>query len=652
MRNIGRLLLSVLILSSTVIFAEPVRIGKDIAYFYTEDKSSNYNLDEFLSIPESDLVRENKLLSLGYTNSALWLRFRVPAYHFKNGERWIELGPNFVDEFTIYYRSEKEGSSWVKREVGDLTGRERSDIDYRFPVIILPDVRDRHNQPLGYNMVIRVASTSAVMFDAKLWTPKQFAEHASSSNAFWSFYFGLAFVSTVLALTLAVILKARLFWSIFLFSLNFILVAAVQGYIAWVIGLPGIYIQHYLTSVLTLLGYTSLLWMCTEVLGINKKLPVLYRVFLSAIILNLLLQVSIPLGFYGFAIELQGILLLITAVMFLYATVYLWIHEKPNIIYIVVGFSPFIYLVCTLLTLLTLYGVISYSDNVYISWQYMLLINMVLVIWLALDGIFEKNKELRYKEKIEYELKLEKETSFHQRQFIGVVSHEFRTPLSIISSAIQNLQLLGGNDQVIKRYFKIQRAVNRLTQLADNCLADARLDATSIKLQIESFELEKLIGESISFLDLSESNDVFLSFNGEPISINAMPCISCQADKGMLKIAISNILDNAVKYSSKSFVYIDIEQLNDELNIFIRDEGPGIPEDQAEEVFKRYRRLDVPQKGSIGTGLGLYVAREIIQAHGGDIQLLTHQPESCRFKIGLPNKNEYYGQQIDSYRDT
>ncbi len=652
MRNIGRLLLSVLILSSAVAFADPVRVGKDIAYLYTEDKSSNYSLDDFLSIPESDLVRANKLLSLGYTKSALWLRFRVPAYHFKNGERWLELGPNFVDEFTIYYRSEKEDSSWVKREVGDLTGRERSDINYRFPVIILPDVRDRYDQPIGYNMVIRVASTSAVMFDAKLWTPKQFAEHASSSNAFWSFYFGLAFVSTVLALTLAVILKARLFWSIFLFSLNFILVAAVQGYIAWVIGLSGIYIQHYLTSVLTLLGYTSLLWMCTEVLGINKKFPVLYRVFLSAIILNLLLQVSIPLGFYGFAIELQGILLLITAVMFLYATVYLWIHEKPSIIYIVVGLSPFIYLVCTLLTLLTLYGVISYSDNVYISWQYMLLINMVLVIWLALDGIFEKNKELRYKEKIEFELKLEKETSFHQRQFIGVVSHEFRTPLSIISSAIQNLQLLGGNDQVTKRYFKIQRAVNRLTQLADNCLADARLDATSIKLQIESFELEKLIGESISFLDLSESNDVFLSFNGEPISINAMPCISCQADRGMLKIAISNILDNAVKYSSKSFVYIDIEQLNDELNIFIRDEGPGIPEDQAEEVFKRYRRLDVPQKGSIGTGLGLYVSREIVQAHGGDIKLLTYQPESCRFKISLPNKNENYGQQTDSYRDT
>jgi signal transduction histidine kinase len=642
MNYIGWFLLSISLFTCTAALAEPVRVGKDIAYFYTEDEKSSYTFEEFLSIPESELIRKNSLSSIGYTSSALWVKFRLPSYLFKNGERWLELGPNFVDEFTVYYRSEIEGSSWVKRDVGDRVSQKRSDIHNRFPVLVLPDEKDRYGQPFAYTMVFRVASTSAVMFDAKLWTPQKFTEHVSSENAFWSFYFGLAFVSTVLALTLAIILKTRLFWSIFLFSLNFILVAAVQGYIAWILGPSGINIQHYLTSILTLLGYTSLLWMCTEVLDIKRKLPILRNIFISAIILNLLLQLSIPLGFYGLAIELQGLFLVVTAIMFLYATILLWIHEKPGFVYIFVGFSPFIYLVCTFFTLLTLYGLIPYSDNVYISWQYMLLVNMILVIWLALDGILQRNKEMREKEKIEYELKLVKEKSFHQRQFIGVVSHEFRTPLSIISSAIQNLQLLGGNDQITKRYLKIQRAVNRLTQLADNCLADARLDATSIKLQIESFELGKLISECMHFLDLSENNDVFVRFNNRLIPIDSMPCIPCLADRGMLKIAISNILDNAVKYSAKSLIHLDIEQLNGELNIYIQDEGPGIPESQAEEVFKRYRRLDVPQKGSIGTGLGLYVSREIVQAHGGDIKLMTYQPESCRFKISLPNKNENY----------
>jgi K+-sensing histidine kinase KdpD len=98
-----------------------------------------------------------------------------------------------------------------------------------------------------------------------------------------------------------------------------------------------------------------------------------------------------------------------------------------------------------------------------------------------------------------------------------------------------------------------------------------------------------------------------------------------------------------VKYTIKSVIYIDIEHLKHELNIYIKDEGPGIPREQAQEVFKRYRRLEVPQKDGMGVGLGLYVAKEIAQAHGGDIQLVTYRPESCRFKISLPNKKENYG---------
>lgn len=624
-------------------FSTPLKIGEDIAYFYTEDKSATYDLKQFLSIPESELIRAKNSISIGYTKSILWIKFRIPAYLFKRGERWLELGPNFVDHVTVYYRPERRSATWKTRDVGDRVSQNRSDINYPFPVIILPDKRDKYNQPLAYNVVVRVESTSAVVFESKLWSPKNFAEHASSKNAFWSFYFGLAFVSTALALALAIVLNTRLYWSIFLFSINFILVAAVQGYIAWILGPQEIYVQHYLTSILTLLGYTSLLWMCTEVLDIRTKLPVLHKFFSFAIMSNLLLQLSIPFGFYGLAIELQGFFLLVTAVVFLCATIYIWMHESPSFLYLIVGVSPFVYLLCALLTLFTLYGIIPYKSNIYISWQYMLLINMLLVIWLALHGIFQKNKELREKEKIEYELKLEKETSFHQRQFIGVVSHEFRTPLSVISSAVQNLQLLGGNDQIMKRYFKIQRAASRLTQLTDNCLADARLDATNIKLQLEFFDFRDLVDECIRFLELSERADIFASYNNLLISFDSIPSIPCFGDRGMLKIALSNILDNAVKYTIKSVIYIDIEHLKHELNIYIKDEGPGIPREQAQEVFKRYRRLEVPQKDGMGVGLGLYVAKEIAQAHGGDIQLVTYRPESCRFKISLPNKKENYG---------
>jgi hypothetical protein len=96
MNYIGWFLLSISLFTCTAALAEPVRVGKDIAYFYTEDEKSSYTFEEFLSIPESELIRKNSLSSIGYTSSALWVKFRLPSYLFKNGERWLELPSSTV----------------------------------------------------------------------------------------------------------------------------------------------------------------------------------------------------------------------------------------------------------------------------------------------------------------------------------------------------------------------------------------------------------------------------------------------------------------------------------------------------------------------------------------------------------------------------
>ncbi|MDR8273775.1 histidine kinase, partial [Acinetobacter baumannii] len=86
-----------------------------------------------------------------------------------------------------------------------------------------------------------------------------------------------------------------------------------------------------------------------------------------------------------------------------------------------------------------------------------------------------ENRQLEQKQRLARELQIEREASFHQRQFMGMVAHEFRTPLAVIQAALENLRLSAASTSQEARFDRIGRAATRLVQLTDNCLADARL---------------------------------------------------------------------------------------------------------------------------------------------------------------------------------
>ncbi|MGB2130926.1 MAG: 7TM-DISM domain-containing protein, partial [Marinobacterium sp.] len=309
-------LLFALLFFAVNLSAAPLHLGSDISFHYYEDREGDLTFEQFRQLPLSDLTETDHIRSFGYTNSAFWVRFSLPETLFLGGDRWLKLGPNFLDRLTLYYREAGPHNIWTKHEAGDLSTTPRGEIDYRFPVFILPALKtSASRQEGGYEVIIRIESTSAVMLNASLWQPAEFSQHATSDSSFWSFYFGLAFISSALALILAVLLRHRLLWTIFLFSLTSVLVACVEGYIAWIWGDIGLRLQHYLTSTLTLLAYTSLLWMCTEAINIKKYLPRTNKFIMLMVIGNLLLQTSIPFDFYGLAIKVQGIILITSALI-------------------------------------------------------------------------------------------------------------------------------------------------------------------------------------------------------------------------------------------------------------------------------------------------------------------------------------------------
>jgi signal transduction histidine kinase len=224
-----------------------------------------------------------------------------------------------------------------------------------------------------------------------------------------------------------------------------------------------------------------------------------------------------------------------------------------------------------------------------------------------------------------------------------MVAHEFRNPLAVISSALENLQLKSISDvQRRRRYRNMRLATNRLVQLTDNCLADSRLSSDGLVLERERLNVLEVVSSAAEVVDRSEHHRWQLLVNGEVGDVSQQVNIPVMGDHAMLRIAFSNLLDNAVKYSKQGPVEIDVTtRKNGVVCIAICDRGKGIAPADAQVIFERYRRHAAPAAQAQGhdpggTGLGLYVARQIARAHGGDVVLAYSTNQGSCFEMSLP----------------
>lgn len=612
------------------------QLGKDIPFRWYEDTSAVLDIDQYMALPAEALTEKQSILSLGYTGSPVWLEFFLPESLFQGQSRWLQLGPNFLDDITLFYRPSASNEEWSIHRAGDMWPDVSGDIDYRFPVFAL---RAPSGSP-GYDVVIRVQSTSAILLDATLWVPETFLKDAARNTAFWSFYFGLAALSTVLAISAAFFLRRPLAWALCAFSLTYWLVACIQGYVDWLFGGRGFHLQHYFTGILTLLAYTSLLWVTIEALNLRERRPRLHRFLVIAMAFSLLLPLSIPLDLYSAAVKVQSVLCISTALILAAGAWVLWRDEKHDVMTLVLGVMPALYVVAGLVALMSLFGLIPFNQHVYGLWQYVIMINMLTVLAWVVYRIRHEAREAQQKRQLAIELRLEREASFHQRQFIGMVSHEFRNPLAVITHAMENLTLpLVSEQQRTRRYQSIRRATRRLVQLTDNCLADSRLYADGLQLQVGPTNLLEVVRSAAEIVDGSEAHRWRLTVQGQSVDATANQDICVQADAAMLRIALSNVLDNAVKYSDKGCVEVDVSVRAECVVISIQDHGSGIPAEDAALIFERHRRRQATSMAGHdpgGSGLGLYVTRQIVQAHGGELQLVHSGPEGSCFELTVP----------------
>jgi heavy metal sensor kinase len=230
--------------------------------------------------------------------------------------------------------------------------------------------------------------------------------------------------------------------------------------------------------------------------------------------------------------------------------------------------------------------------------------------------------------------------SFEKLQhFTSDVSHELRTPLAAMRSVGEvGLQ----EDHSTEKYRDIigsmLEEVARLTSMIDTLLTIAHADSGAIELQRSVFSMMDLVQESVGVVGvLAEDKKQTISVIGD----SEIPVF---ADRSFLRMAVINLLDNAVKYSpSGSTVRLILSDERNSSNqtefiqLTIEDEGPGIPEDKASRVFDRFYRVDEGRtRDAGGAGLGLAIAKWAVEAHGGSISVTPRSPNGSIFKIRLP----------------
>jgi len=252
--------------------------------------------------------------------------------------------------------------------------------------------------------------------------------------------------------------------------------------------------------------------------------------------------------------------------------------------------------------------------------------------------VHDPSDDLGHAARVFNELLQRLEDSFTQlRRFTSDASHELRTPLASLRSigevSLQNSHSGESCAQYREVIGSMLEEVRRLTHLVDSLLAVSRTESGQYQLNFTTFPLIGLIQEIVGLVGILAED------KGQTIGIDGSSEIAVHADRSVLRQAILNLVDNAIKYSPEDTrIEIEVTSADDGIaQIAISDQGPGIPAEEQSRIFDRFYRIDEGRsRQSGGTGLGLSIAKWAVEVHTGTIGVRNLDTGGSRFIVRLP----------------
>jgi len=255
--------------------------------------------------------------------------------------------------------------------------------------------------------------------------------------------------------------------------------------------------------------------------------------------------------------------------------------------------------------------------------------------WVRANGDLSLDQEDKptYFTGVVHDITVHKQDELRKNDFIAMVSHELKTPLTSMQGYVQLLALRAKNDEdtfSMSKLEKVHSQVKKMTTLINGFLNTSSFEAGKIYLNEQTFEINDLLNEVVEEVTLITANHNFV--------VMPSPTVSVKADRDKIGQVINNFLTNAVKYSPKGkSIDISCKESNGNIQVSVKDQGIGIKPQDQEKLFDRYFRIESVQNQTIsGFGLGLYLSAEIIHRHKGKVWVESEMGKGSTFYFSLP----------------
>lgn len=244
------------------------------------------------------------------------------------------------------------------------------------------------------------------------------------------------------------------------------------------------------------------------------------------------------------------------------------------------------------------------------------IISLVVGVWLINRGY---NKEVH--------------ATRQRRNFLLSITHELKSPIASIKLVLETIRKRRAKllpEQMDKLMNNGLREADRLNILVNDLLLSAKLE-TAYQIHKEHFNLDELLKDMIQKVEEKHAR-VHFQYHCDPAGLNI------EADKMGLTSVFLNLMENAVKYAKgEAHIKLKVQQKAQAVEVQMADNGIGISDEEKDRIFDKFYRVGSEDtRTTKGTGLGLFIVKEIIKAHGGSISVLDNQPQGTIFKISLP----------------
>ena len=214
-------------------------------------------------------------------------------------------------------------------------------------------------------------------------------------------------------------------------------------------------------------------------------------------------------------------------------------------------------------------------------------------------------------------------------EFISMASHELKTPVTSLKAYTEIMvmdAMINGNKEELAMLKKMEKQLNKLTQLIGDLLDVSRANAGELTYNFEIIDFNELVRETISVIQLTTKHK---------LEMNLTSSVKVEADKNRLGQVIINLISNAIKYSpTADRVIIRSEIVDHKVKLCVEDFGIGIPLPEQEKLFSRFTRIG--ENTYPGLGLGLYISKEIIKRHSGTINVKSAEGKGSVFCFSIP----------------